>query len=106
MIPISRSAMRTPRATRPAPPRVAWRVAPVYFGTGRGAVVQQWLDLFDDDQLAVVPELALATAWRGVTGGDAADVGYWVSVAERAARGRSLARAEPRTGRTSRCCER
>jgi LuxR family maltose regulon positive regulatory protein len=58
-----------------------WRHASSYIGHGRNAALQNWLNRFNDDQIADVPALAVAAATSRLATGDGDQARHWVSAA-------------------------
>ena len=69
-----------------------WRHANSYIGHGGNHTLQDWLDHFNDDELADVPALAAVSATSRLAAGDGDQARHWVSAATR-----GLAR-QPSTG--------
>jgi LuxR family transcriptional regulator, maltose regulon positive regulatory protein len=69
-----------------------WRHTSSYIGHGGNDALQRWLDHFNEDQLADVPGLAVASAASRLAAGDGDQARHWVSAAIR-----SVAR-HPATG--------
>ena len=69
-----------------------WRHASSYIGHGGNHALQDWLDHFNDDELADVPALAAVSATSRLAAGDGDQARHWVSAATR-----GLAR-QPSTG--------
>jgi len=60
-----------------------WRHASSYIGHGRNDALQSWLNHFNEDQLADVPALAVASATSSLAAGDGDQARHWVSAATR-----------------------
>lgn len=69
-----------------------WRHASSYIGHGGNEALQSWLDHFDEEQLADVPALAVASAASRLAAGQGDEARHWVSAATR-----SLARRRSAT---------
>jgi LuxR family maltose regulon positive regulatory protein len=70
-----------------------WRHASSYIGQAGNDTLQGWLDHFNENQLAEIPALAVASATSRLAAGDGDQARHWVSAATR-----SIAR-HPSTGR-------
>jgi LuxR family maltose regulon positive regulatory protein len=51
--------------------------------TGRGATTRRWIDALRPELLERLPSLALAAGWFATLGGDDADAGRWLGIAQR-----------------------
>ena len=60
-----------------------WRHASSYIGHGGNHTLQDWLDHFNDDELADVPALAAVSATSRLAAGDGDQARHWVSAATR-----------------------
>jgi LuxR family maltose regulon positive regulatory protein len=60
-----------------------WRHASSYIGHGSNDALQGWLSNFNEDQLADVPTLAVASATSHLAAGEGDRARHWVSVAAR-----------------------
>jgi LuxR family maltose regulon positive regulatory protein len=69
-----------------------WRHASSYIGQGGNDALKSWLDHFNEDELADIPALAVASATSRLAAGDGDQARHWVSAATR-----SIAR-HPSTG--------
>jgi LuxR family maltose regulon positive regulatory protein len=72
-----------------------WRHTSSYIGHGHNQALKSWLDHFNDDQLADVPALAVASATSRLAAGDGDQARHWVSAATH-----TLARNQSRGPRT------
>ena len=61
-----------------------WRHASSYIGHGGNHALRSWLDHFNEDQIADVPALAVASAASRLAAGDGDQARHWVSAATRA----------------------
>lgn len=60
-----------------------WRHASSYIGHGGNHTLQDWLDHFNNDELADVPALAAVSATSRLAAGDGDQARHWVSAATR-----------------------